>query len=442
MEKIKEIRMTLVILIVGIFFLSGCFFSDTKTITFKTNGGSEIKNISVKNGTKASDLPVPTKDGYIFDGWYLDGEEYDSNKVVEEDLTLVAKWIKDTNNEVIPEEETTTTTTKSTKTTTIKSSKTINTTKTIKKTTKKKKTTTRKTSKEDSTPVKTSAQTTTTTTKKIPVIPNVEVTKTTAPVVILPTEPEDPKPVEPELKPVDIKLELIKEENAETEESELEEYLKLTKTTKETNVTSIIDDEDLNNLLASDISTWVVVSNHAYTYENTAVDDTIILKGDKDVTSFTVVFNETSVIFDYDDEEKHWVIKYPTVSVGTGLDVIYYRDLKTAIDVSKEGDTIKILSNQDIIDNLIIKTPIIIEADNHKITNQEGYLFNLENIEYSEDSKFEINNLELEVDSFIYVGKSKFDNIILNNITGNIKNNKIDKKENGEFENTYILQHF
>lgn len=43
MEKLKEIRMTLVILIVGLFFISGCFFNDNKTVSFKTNGGSEIK---------------------------------------------------------------------------------------------------------------------------------------------------------------------------------------------------------------------------------------------------------------------------------------------------------------------------------------------------------------------------------------------------------------
>ena len=158
MEKIKELRMTLVILLVGVFFLSGCFFNDDKTVTFKTNGGSEIKNMVVKSGSKVKEAPIPVKEGYIFEGWYLDGEEYNFDDGVEEDITLVAKWIKGSFNEEKIENdnlETTTTTTTKEITSTSKA--------TTKKVVKKKTTTTTKS---------TTTTTTTTTTKAVTTAPS------------------------------------------------------------------------------------------------------------------------------------------------------------------------------------------------------------------------------------------------------------------------------
>lgn len=457
MEKLKEIRMTLVILIVGLFFISGCFFNDNKTVSFKTNGGSEIKNITVKNGSKIEEAPIPTKDGYIFDGWYLDGQEYNFDKSIDEDITLVAKWIRETSDNA--QEEVTTeptgaaettnekTTTKKVESSTSKKLTTPTSSKkktTKAKTTKKSTTTTTTTAKRVVTTTTTTASPTTTTTRPI-LSPDEDKPKPTLPVVVGPTEPVNPNPEEPVVKHANMKV-VVFGKCVETDEvkcpEETEEYIKVTKTNEESNVISNIDDLDLSDLEMSDPNTWLVISNHAYIYEYLSENGIIELKGDKDVTSFTVVFNGTSIVFDYDELDNTWVIKYPTVSVGTGLDTIYYSDLKTAVSVAKENDTIKLLADQELTDNLVITKPITIDADNHKVTNKEGYLFNLEEMKYSKDSKFEVNNLVLEVDSFIYVGKSKFDNIVLNNVTGNIKNEKIDKKENGEFENTSILQHF
>lgn len=463
MEKVKELRMTLVILLVGLFFISGCFFSDSKTITFKTNGGSEVKNVKVKSGSKLEEAPVPTKDGFIFDGWYLDGEEYNFDKSVDEDITLVAKWIKDSladSSLETNEEETTTenTTTSTTKVTTSNSTK--DTTKsTTKKVTKK---TTKKTTKKPTTTTTTSTTTTTTT------VPKTVVTTTTTTVKVDPITPgqDTPgvtpiEPVTPIVKDIDISIEIVKEEikheetsfSLDTRENELtnqeeeevpeyNEYIRLTRTKENVNVIRNIDDKDLDKLLRSDMNTWKIISNHAYQYDVISKDNVLELKGDKDVTSFTVVNDGESFIFDYDEVEQKWIIKYPTVSVGTGLDVIYYNNLETAISVSKKGDTIRLLADQDVKNNLKVNYPVIIEGDNYKITNTEGYLFNLENIQYESDDEFIINNLVVEVDSLIYVGKSKFTGIVLNNLLGNIKNNKIDKRENGEFENTSLLQYF
>jgi uncharacterized repeat protein (TIGR02543 family) len=68
-----------------------------KTVTFETNGGTDVLPINVKPGdkiTKPEDDPV--KSGYSFDKWYKD-EQYDTawdfdNDVVVGDVTLYAKW--------------------------------------------------------------------------------------------------------------------------------------------------------------------------------------------------------------------------------------------------------------------------------------------------------------------------------------------------------------
>lgn len=436
MEKIKELRMTLVILLVGVFFLSGCFFNDDKTVTFKTNGGSEIKNMVVKSGSKVKEAPIPVKEGYIFEGWYLDGEEYNFDDGVEEDITLVAKWIKGSFNEEKIENdnlETTTTTTTKEITSTSKA--------TTKKVVKKKTTTTTKST--------TTTTTTTTTTKAVTTAP---VNPSIVPDIDVPEIKPNPEPVEV----IDMKIEIIKEteedntlededlENKEDKTDELKEteYIKITRTKKDVNVKSDIDSEDLAKLLKSDVEKWMIVSSNGYVYDFKLNGDAIALKGDKNVLSFTVINESESYIFDYNEDTLEWTIKYPTVSVGVGLNSICYKDLETAIKVMKSGDTVRLLKDQEIVDNLKITVPIKIEGDNYKITNKKGYLFDLEEIKFNKNDEFVVNNLVLDVDSFIYVGKSKFASIILNNLSGNIKGNKLDKLENGEFENTNLLQHF
>ena len=67
----------------------------TYTVKFETNGGSEIKDVSVSRGNKLTKPDAPTKNGYTFDGWYTDKEltvAYDFNATVVKNLTLYAKW--------------------------------------------------------------------------------------------------------------------------------------------------------------------------------------------------------------------------------------------------------------------------------------------------------------------------------------------------------------
>ena len=65
------------------------------TITFDTDGGSEVNSQKVKENKKAQEEPSPTKEGYIFEGWYLGNERYNFNTPVTQDLTIKAKWQKE-----------------------------------------------------------------------------------------------------------------------------------------------------------------------------------------------------------------------------------------------------------------------------------------------------------------------------------------------------------
>ena len=62
-------------------------------ITFDSDGGSEIQSIEIQKGTKISKPNDPVKEGYLFNGWYLNDEKWSFiGYTVTEDMTLKAKW--------------------------------------------------------------------------------------------------------------------------------------------------------------------------------------------------------------------------------------------------------------------------------------------------------------------------------------------------------------
>lgn len=72
--------------------------AESWTVTFNTNGGNDIEPVLVAKGGLISDLPVPVKEGFIFEGWYTDealSAKFDKNAPVTQDLTLYAKWVKE-----------------------------------------------------------------------------------------------------------------------------------------------------------------------------------------------------------------------------------------------------------------------------------------------------------------------------------------------------------
>ena len=75
------------------------------TITFDTQGGSKIEPIKIKAGATITLPNNPTKEGYVFEGWYLSDafvEKFVATKTITGDITLYAKWIEDNGQEEPP----------------------------------------------------------------------------------------------------------------------------------------------------------------------------------------------------------------------------------------------------------------------------------------------------------------------------------------------------
>lgn len=67
------------------------------TVTFDSNGGSEITSRRVGENGSVIKPTDPTREGYTFLGWYLNGEEFDFNTKITSDITLTARWEEITN---------------------------------------------------------------------------------------------------------------------------------------------------------------------------------------------------------------------------------------------------------------------------------------------------------------------------------------------------------
>ena len=68
-------------------------------LTFATDGGSFIKTLELPRGAvvNVNDY-IPTKDGYIFDGWYSDPRsktERVNEIILTENIVVYAKWLDD-----------------------------------------------------------------------------------------------------------------------------------------------------------------------------------------------------------------------------------------------------------------------------------------------------------------------------------------------------------
>ncbi len=65
------------------------------TVTFDSQGGTEVEPQTVNKDEKVTEPEAPTKSGYTFGGWYEEAScdtEYDFDTAVTSDLTLYAKW--------------------------------------------------------------------------------------------------------------------------------------------------------------------------------------------------------------------------------------------------------------------------------------------------------------------------------------------------------------
>lgn len=112
----KKILLLTLVLLLGFMFI-GCGDSTTTgsvdttgklstttseaseySITFDSKGGSLVNSITQENGTALTLPSNPTKEGFVFAGWYLDEETtdlFEENIMPEHNITLYAKWEED-----------------------------------------------------------------------------------------------------------------------------------------------------------------------------------------------------------------------------------------------------------------------------------------------------------------------------------------------------------
>ena len=79
-----------IIIFLLVILLTGCK-TKTYTVTFVDNY-KELAKIEVKKGDNITDIDNPTKEGYIFLNWVKDGLDYNTERPINEDITLEATW--------------------------------------------------------------------------------------------------------------------------------------------------------------------------------------------------------------------------------------------------------------------------------------------------------------------------------------------------------------
>ena len=97
---ITILSVILVIAIAIIVFLLTKNTNTVYTISFNTDGGNEVVSQQIEEGEKVVKPADPSKEGYEFLGWYLNGIYFDFETEVEGNLTLEAKW-----KEIVKEDE-------------------------------------------------------------------------------------------------------------------------------------------------------------------------------------------------------------------------------------------------------------------------------------------------------------------------------------------------
>lgn len=99
MDKKKSIVIAAVIIILLLLICLIFFLMNKKyTVTFETSTG--VTTQVVKKDDLAKEPEAPTREGYIFAGWYYADDEntkYDFSSKVNRDIKLIAKWEKEEN---------------------------------------------------------------------------------------------------------------------------------------------------------------------------------------------------------------------------------------------------------------------------------------------------------------------------------------------------------
>lgn len=89
----KNKLLVAIALVFTILCLVSCeYISDIANVTFDLNGAGSTWTVGVKSGEKISEPAEPSRDGYVFEGWYLGEQKFDFSTPITKNIKLVAKW--------------------------------------------------------------------------------------------------------------------------------------------------------------------------------------------------------------------------------------------------------------------------------------------------------------------------------------------------------------
>ncbi|MCL2522428.1 MAG: leucine-rich repeat protein [Erysipelotrichales bacterium] len=104
----KKTSLLLAVALFCLLILSACR-NERFTVTFNSNGGSEVEQMHIRSGVEVNFPTQPTKAGYRFDGWFLDNNvfqvSFDNRFLIatplRNNITVFARWqISDTNHPI------------------------------------------------------------------------------------------------------------------------------------------------------------------------------------------------------------------------------------------------------------------------------------------------------------------------------------------------------
>ena len=73
-------------------FYSNNQYDDVAIVTFDIDGGNEIESLAVKAGTTIAKPVNPERPSHEFLGWFDGDLEFNFETIINEDITIVAKW--------------------------------------------------------------------------------------------------------------------------------------------------------------------------------------------------------------------------------------------------------------------------------------------------------------------------------------------------------------
>ena len=198
---------------------------------------------------------------------------------------------------------------------------------------------------------------------------------------------------------------------------------------EQSNTITELNYDVINKIKNSDKSTWNIITNNFV--ENYDFIDNKIVIDDKNVENivFSFIYNNVEYNLALIKEDNIYVLKEAKVKLIHGnmnsLWYQYFYDLNDAIKAARSGDIIILYDDMEIDNTINIDKSIsIISDNNHTLTSNANYMFNLTKNNITVD----ITNITLNTNSFIK-GKYKKNTVTINNSKVYYKNKSYSNKK-------------